>query len=227
MWRLFEARMRPVLWELAATIGAGVLLGLILVIRYDALRATPERMASIFGFAVLLTVSLYRWSMLGLESKESRLALLITLPVTLRGVALGQIIELAVVPFLVAAAALVAGILGRALAGGPAETFPLWQLGIVACSVLVFDQLAMLSDQLRSHRQGRRPSPLLIWGLLMAAGAFIGMLFRHGPRPVLATLETLRPIIVSEVSILAGLAVAAALALLNVWLFIRRPGFID
>ncbi len=226
MWRLLEARMRPELPVLGVMALIGALAAIPLAARYESLRAAPERLACVFGLAVLLTVSLYRWSKLGIENRESRLALLVVLPVALRSVALGQVLELVAAPLLVAAVALGGGGLGRAAAGGPAEPFPLWLLGIVAVSVLIGDQLAMLSEQLRSHRRGRRPSPLLLWGMALAVGVCAGLLFRH-PRPILGALDALRPMIVSGVSIAAGLALAAALAAVNVRLFVRRPDFTD
>lgn len=226
MWRLLEARMRPVLPELAATAAAGAPLGLLLVVRYDALGETPERVACVFGLAVLLTVSLYRWSMLSIERRESRLTLLVSLPVTLRSVAQIQVFELVAPPAVIAGVALGAGGLGRSAAGGPSEAFPLWLLGIVTCSVLVTDQLVMLADQLRCHRGGRRSSPWLLWGLILIAGVSVAFLFRH-PRPILDALEALRPIIVSSVSIAAGLAITATLAVVNYRLFVTRPDFVD
>ncbi len=63
--------------------------------------------------------------------------------------------------------------------------------------------------------------------MALAAGVVVGLLFRHGPRPILGALDALRPIIVSGVSIAAGLALAAALAAVNVRLFVRRPDFTD
>ena len=227
MWRLLEARLRPQVPVLAAAILAGVLASLPLMVRYAGLRATPERLACLAGIVILFVVTIYRWAQVSRERRESRLALLVTLPLPLGRLALSQVLEPIAAPLAVAGLALTTAVLGRFAVGGDFETLPLWMLVITVGYVLAFEQLLLLGDQLYAHWPDRLPWPRWMLGFSMAVGCLAGLVIFLGQGGIFPDLEALRPHVLTGRSLGTCLAVAGALAMANRRLFLSRPQFLN